>query len=110
MKKEAPSSSTMNLKKCITPRQRRLIAALLKGPLSREAADRVAGASNSPHHIGELRVKFQLNIHTERVERIDRDGHRTRPGIYHLQADSFELAEMLISAACYDDHLGARNG
>lgn len=97
MKKEAPATTAKRLRKYITPRHRRLIVALLIGPLPRETADRVAGASNSPHHIRELRDKFHLSIYTERVKRIDRDGHSTRPGIYHLQADSRELAELLIS-------------
>jgi hypothetical protein len=57
-----------------------------------------------------LRDKFHLNIHTERVEKIDRDGNKTRPGIYHLEADSRELAELLIGPAwpeLDDDDTGA---
>ena len=99
MKKEAPATTAKRLRKYITPRHRRLIVALLIGSLPRETADRVAGASNSPHYIRELRDKFQLNIRTERVERIDRDGNTTRPGVYHLEQDSRELAELLITPA-----------
>lgn len=95
MKKEAPATTAKRLRKYITPRHRRLIIALLIGPLPRETADRVAGASNSPHYIRELRDKFHLNIRTERVEKIDRDGHKARPGVYHLEDDSRELAELL---------------
>lgn len=95
--KEAPATIAKRLRKYITPRLQRLIVELLIGPLPREAADRVAGASNSPNHIRELREKFHLNIRTERVERIDRDGHKTWPGVYHIEADSHELAELLIS-------------
>lgn len=79
----------------MTPRNQRLIRALLKGPLYREQADRIAGASNSPHHISQLR-KQGLNIETVRPERIDRDGLITRPGIYVLQKDSIELAKALL--------------
>lgn len=86
-------------KSSITPRQLRLIRALLIGPLYREQADRVAGASNSPHHIGELRRIHGLKIATERAEHIDRDGFKTRPGIYILQADSVKLARTLLRQA-----------
>tara|TARA_R110002074_G_scaffold203728_2_gene371879 strand:- start:4117 stop:4446 length:330 start_codon:yes stop_codon:yes gene_type:complete len=95
--KKAPATTTKLPRERITPRQRRLLSALLTGPLPRESADQVAGASNSPNHIRELREKFLLNIRTERVERIDRDGNKTRPGVYHIEADSRELAELLIS-------------
>jgi len=97
MKKEAPATTAKRLRKYITKRHCCLIIALLIGPLPRETADRVAGASNSPHHIRELRDNFHLSIRTERVEKIDRDGHPTRPGIYHLEKESFKLAELLVS-------------
>lgn len=97
MKKGAPATTAKRLRKYITPRHRRLIIALLIGPLPRETADHVAGASNSPHYVGSLRDKFLLSIETERVERVDRDGHVTWPGIYHLQPESRELAQLLIS-------------
>jgi len=103
MKKEAPATTARRLQKYITPRHRRLIVALLIGPLPRETADRVAGASNSPHYIQELREKFGLSITTERVEKIDRDGLLTRPGVYHLSPDSRELAELLIRPESDDD-------
>ena len=95
--KKAPATTAKRLKKHITPRHRRLIIALLVGPLHREDADRVSGASNSPHYVRQLRDDFGLNITTERVERIDRDGQKTRPGIYTLEADSVELAELLLA-------------
>lgn len=111
MKKEAPATTAKRLRKYITPRHRRLIVALLIGSLPRETADRVSGASNSPHYIRELRDKFHLNIYTERVERIDRDGNPTRPGVYHLEKESRELAELLITSAPPtwpdDDDIGA---
>lgn len=96
MKREAPAATAKRLRKRITPRHRRLIIALLTGPLHREDADRVSGASNSPHYVRQLRDDFGLNVTTERVERIDRDGQKTRPGIYTLEADSIELAELLL--------------
>jgi len=97
MKKEAPATTAKRLRQYITQRHHRLIVALLIGPLPRETADRVAGASNSPHYIGELRDKFHLSIRTERVEKIDRDGFTTRPGVYHLEPESRELARLLLA-------------
>ncbi|MDO3721782.1 hypothetical protein QVZ43_08585 [Marinobacter sp. chi1] len=96
MKKEALATTAKRLRHHITARLYRLIVALLAGPLPRETADRVAGASNSPHYIQELRKNFLLKIDTERVEKIDRDGLLTRPGVYHLLPESRELARHLI--------------
>lgn len=96
MKKETPAPTAKRLAKYITPRHRRLIAALLSGPLPREQADRTSGASNGPHYVSQLRDKFHLSIHTERVEKIDRDGFKTRPGIYHLAPESRQLARLLL--------------
>lgn len=95
----APTFGENGRKKRLTPRHQRLLQALLAGPIYREQADRIAGASNSPHYIGELRRTHGLNIVTERGEHIDRDGFKTRPGIYTLQVDSIELAEMLLEQA-----------
>lgn len=94
--RKAPATTAKRLAHHTTPRHRRLIQALLIGPLHREDADRVAGASNSPHYIGELRETFELSIITERIERIDRDGCKTRPGIYHLAPGSRQRARELL--------------
>lgn len=95
--KKAPAATAKRLRHHITPRHRRLIIALIAGPLTRESADRVAGASNGPHYIKELKDKFGLNIHTERVEKIDRDGFVTWPGVYHLEPRSREQARLLLT-------------
>jgi len=42
-----------------SPRQRRLLEALARGPVSREDADRIAPASNGPHHIGTPRRGYR---------------------------------------------------
>lgn len=81
----------------LTPRNRRLIAALLVGPLPREEADRVAGASNSPRHIQELRNKFHLKITTKRVRAIDRDGLIAHPGVYYLEPESRDEAQRILA-------------
>lgn len=72
----------------ITPRQQRVIAALwrAKGWISREEIDRIAGASNGPQVIKEVRERFAGldGIDMERVAVIDRDGKACRPGRYKL--------------------------
>lgn len=89
----APKNKRANL----SPRKRRLLEALLYGPTYREHADRVAGASNSPEIIRQLKNQHGLNIKTERPVHVDRDGFLTRPGLYVLQADSIEAAQALLS-------------
>lgn len=67
------------------PRHLRAIAALLARPLTRENLDSVAGASNSPDMVAELRRRG-LDVPCERIHFIDRDGRDCRPGVYHLSA------------------------
>lgn len=47
--------------------------------------DRIAGASNSPELIAELRRRG-LDIPCDRVPVIDRDGREVLRGVYHLTA------------------------
>ena len=78
--KPLPSAlGTLNL----TERQRRGIAALLRGPVMREALDRMVGCSNGPALISELRA-MGLDIPCERVHATDRDGKPCKPGRYSL--------------------------
>ena len=65
------------------PRHLRAIAALLKRPISRQELDSVAGAANSPELIAELRRRG-LDVDCERIDFIDRDGKKCRPGVYSL--------------------------
>lgn len=76
----------------------RLIKRLLAGPLPRLEADRVIGTTNGPQYVKELRDSFCLKIRTDRVEVIDRDGFKTRPGVYHLEPEGRERAQALIEA------------
>lgn len=71
----------------LSPRQRRALLALRSGPVMREALDRIAGASNSPHIIMELR-RMGLVIECERLHFLDRDGRACRPGRYTLAVNS----------------------
>lgn len=65
------------------PRHLRAIDALLRRPIPREALDRIAGASNSPELIAELRRRG-LEVPCERISFTDRDGKECRPGVYSL--------------------------
>lgn len=91
-----PMSEAKALGNKVTPRAFRLLKALTRGPVTREEADRIAGASNSPDQIHRLRNRFGLAIRTERVVRIDRDGRPTRIGIYHLESESKQHARLLL--------------
>ena len=66
-----------------TPRERRILQALARGPLHREEVDRVSGASNGPYVIGRLRSKG-WTIPCEMVPHTDRDGRAGKHGVYHL--------------------------
>lgn len=71
----------------LTPRHTRTIQALLTTEwVWREEVDRIAGASNGPQVIAELRRKLTGSdgIDMELVAKIDRDGRACRPGRYRL--------------------------
>ena len=65
-----------------SPRECRLLMALLYRSLSREALDRVVGCSNSPDHVMKLRRRHGLALPCQRVEGSDRDGSPVRYGVY----------------------------
>jgi hypothetical protein len=71
-----------------TPRQRRVLEALCRsdGWVFREDVDRIAGASNGPQVIAELRHGWGIDVAMQRVDRIDRDGKPCKPGQYSLTA------------------------
>ena len=72
----------------LTARQGRVLRSLVNsnGWVWREDVDRIAGASNGPQVVSELRGKLGgvHCIETERVDRVDRDGAACRPGRYRL--------------------------
>lgn len=80
-----------------TPRQERLLSALqlAKGWIWREDVDRIAGASNGPQIVSELRVGLlgYDGIEMEHVERTDRDGRPCRPGRYRLTEKGRKVLE-----------------
>ncbi|MEA1081977.1 hypothetical protein [Marinobacter qingdaonensis] len=91
-------SSLLILAVQLSPRHVRLLQRLLAGPLPRLEADRVAGTTNGPEYVGQLRHDFLIQIKTQRIEVIDRDGFKTRPGVYHLKPESRERAQALLDA------------
>ena len=67
------------------PRHLRALTVLLNRPIPREQLDSVAGASNSPELVAELRRRG-LDAPCERIKFIDRDGCKCRPGVYSFTA------------------------
>lgn len=100
-KKKAPDQTAQSHKRhpdntTLPPRVERLARSLLKAPLSREQADRIAPASNGPHYIGLLRDRLQLEIPCDRVDFITRDGEASWYGVYRLTPkDRQKLLEIL---------------
>ena len=68
------------------PRQLRVLHMLQIHPMKREETDRVAGASNSPELIAELR-RMGLHVPCYRAPAIDRDGRKVKHGVYYLTDD-----------------------
>ncbi len=91
MKKKTPAptkvkTSARSKRKFIgteNPRHLRVIMALLVSPRPREAIDRIAGASNGPELMAELRRRG-LDAPCSRTPCIDRDGFEVKRGIYHF--------------------------
>lgn len=77
------------------PRHLRVIISALVRSRKREEIDRIAGASNGPELIAELRRRG-LQFPCDRVPAIDRDGYPIRFGVYHLtDADRRKLTAWL---------------
>jgi hypothetical protein len=68
------------------PRQLRVLHALLRGPLTREQLDRVAGASNGPEVVAQLR-RGGLTLPCRREPVFDRDGQPIKRGVYYFTDD-----------------------
>jgi len=68
------------------PRHLRVIHALMTRPRKREEIDRIAGASNGPELMAELRRRG-LRARCRRTPGIDRDGYPIKFGIYEFDDD-----------------------
>jgi hypothetical protein len=71
------------------PRHLRAIDALSKGPCKREDLDRIAGASNSPELVADLRRRG-LRVPCKMVAGVDRDGVSVKYGVYSFDDDDFQ--------------------
>ena len=67
------------------PRHLRAIHAIRVSPRTRETLDHIAGCSNGPELVAELRRRG-LEVPCDRVPCIDRDGFEVKRGIYHFTA------------------------
>ena len=65
------------------PRHLRVIQALMTRPLPREQLDKVAGCSNGPELVAELRRRG-LKVPCTRTKKKDRDLFECWPGVYHF--------------------------
>jgi hypothetical protein len=65
------------------PRHLRVIQSVTVRPIPREELDRVAGCSNGPDLVAELRRRG-LDMPCTRTKKIDRDLFACFPGVYHL--------------------------
>lgn len=86
----------MTLATILTPRQRRTLLALLERRCTREDVDRIAGASNGPDVVRQLRQRHGLNILCSRRASHDRGGRKIEIGIYHLAPTDSAAARRLI--------------
>jgi hypothetical protein len=68
------------------------------GWISREQIDRIAGASNGPQIILELRRKVtgHNGLEMTRMDAVDRDGNPCKPGYYRINAIGRERAAQLL--------------
>ena len=80
-KAESSALDTRKFTGTDNPRQLRVIPALMARPRRREDIDDIAGCSNGPELVAELRRRG-LEVPCERITFIDRDGKACRPGVY----------------------------
>ncbi len=74
-------------------RHLRVIQAATVRPIPREELDRVAGCSNGPELVAELRRRG-LDMPCTRTKKLDRDMFECFPGVYHFtQADRRKLTD-----------------
>jgi hypothetical protein len=96
---EKPANHSTRFDGTDNPRHLRALAALLKSPQPRQTLDAIAGCSNAPDLVAELRRRG-LDAPCTRIKTLDRDGQPCRPGIYHLSpADRRKVNKWLSSRA-----------
>lgn len=80
------STSTARFSGTENPRHLRVIHSLMIRPRKREEIDRIAGASNGPELVAELRRRG-LRTRCRRTPGIDRDGYPVKFGVYEFDDD-----------------------
>lgn len=84
------SSAPKQRKFKLTPRQRRLCEEFATGrKLWREDVDRIAGASNGPNVMSQLKRKG-LKWQCDHIKKIDCDGEPCEPGLYSIVGSGWE--------------------
>ena len=85
-----PSASFLGT---VNPRHLRVIQTVWVRPTPRQELDRVAGCSNGPALVSDLR-DLGLELPCTRTRKLDRDMFTVWPGVYHLtQADRRKLTD-----------------
>lgn len=79
----------------LDPRRCRLLSGLMRSPITREEADRLAPASNAPQYIMELR-EAGVEIICNRRCFVDAEGFKRCPGTYHLTDEGRKAAKALL--------------
>lgn len=84
----------------MSPRQTAVLVTLLRRRgLMREEVDAVAGASNGPQVIAQLRARgLGDELVCIRLHRTDRWGHICHPGWYYLTPEGKRIARRLMEA------------
>ena len=82
-REQGDSKSTAVFLGTDNPRHLRVIQAVTVRPIPREELDRVAGCSNGPDLVAELR-RLGLDMPCTRTKKRDRDMFSVWPGVYHL--------------------------
>ena len=91
-REQGDSKSTATFLGTDNPRHLRVIHAAWVRPIPREHLDEVAGCSNGPELVAELRRRG-LKMPCERTKKKDRDLFDCYPGVYHFtQSDRRKLS------------------
>jgi hypothetical protein len=78
----------------LSHRQSRVCQVLATGrKLWREEVDRIAGASNGPELMRQLRRKG-LEWQCDRIKKTDRDGNKCKPGLYSIVGSGWETLQV----------------
>ena len=82
-REQGHSKSSIEFVGTDNPRHLRVIHVVLTRPIPREQLDEVAGCSNGPELVAELRRRG-LQMPCSRTKKLDRDMFECWPGVYHF--------------------------